>query len=575
MMSCSHTLRSSSEAIDNQCRVALLVLAVLVSLSSTAAFSHGSSPQHQDTTSVKGTVRNSIGEPVAGASVLLREKGHPEPIETKTNADGTFVFPALSAGTYIVSAEKSGLRNAGTNPLVLSPGEKKEINLVLETSEGASLASSGASQSSLSSAGAMEFKDEPNFTVAGVTDWINVGLHASDTTSRTSEALAQETRALKSSGSEENSAGLPEAGTASRETRESENRLRAALVEAPASFEANRQLGELYFLSKRYGEAIPLLESAYKLNPGNQANAINLALAYRASGDFTRAREQVGKMPTKADKAEGHRLLGDFDERLGDPLGAVREYEQAARLDPSERNYFEWGTELLLHNAALPAAEVFTKGSGAHPNSARMLAGLGAALYASGSYDEAARRLCDASDLRPADLAPYLFLGKMEKAAAVPLPCGEQRLARFVREQPGNPLANYYYALILWKRARGSGNSEGLHQAEALLEKAVTIDPKLGEAYLQLGILYSERGDFGQAIRAYKKAIEVSPHLGEAHYRLSVTYKRIGEEAKANQESQAYEQVEKTEATAIERQRRELRQFLIILKDQPTASSPR
>ncbi len=574
-MSCSHTLRSSSETINNRYRVALLVLAAaLVSLSSTAAFSQGSSPKQQDTTSVKGTVRNSAGEPVAGASVLLREKGHPGPIETKTNADGTFVFPALSAGTYIVSAEKSGSRNAGTNLLVLSPGEKKEINLVLETLDGARLASSGASQSSLSSTAAMEFKDEPNFTVAGVTDWTNVGLHASDTTSRTSDALAQETRALKSSGSEEDLAGLPEAGTTSRETRESENRLRAALVEAPGSFEANRQLGELYFLSKRYGEAIPLLEAANRLNPGNRANAINLALAYRASGDFARAREQVGKMPTNADKAEGHRLLGDLDERLGDPLGAVREYEQAARLDPSERNYFEWGTELLLHNTALPAAEVFTKGSGAHPNSARMLAGLGAALYASGSYDEAARRLCDASDLRPADPAPYLFLGKMEKVAAAPFPCGEQKLARFVLDQPGNALANYYYALTLWKRARGSGNSGGLQQAEALLEKAVTIDPELGEAYLQLGILYSERGDFGQAIRAYKKAIEVSPHLGEAHYRLSLTYKRIGEEAKAYQESQAYEQLKKTEAAAIERQRRALRQFLIILKDQPTVSPP-
>jgi len=48
----------------------------------------------------------------------------------------------------------------------------------------------------------------------------------------------------------------------------------------------------------------------------------------------------------------------------------------------------------------------------------RMLAGLGAALYASGSYDEAARRLCDVSDLTPADSGPIFFLGKMEKNSA-------------------------------------------------------------------------------------------------------------------------------------------------------------
>ena len=102
-------------------------------------------------------------------------------------------------------------------------------------------------------------------------------------------------------------------------------------------------------------------------------------------------------MLASGNHAELHRLLGDIAEQSGDPLRAVREYEAAARLDPSEQNYFEWGAELLLHRAILPAIEVFTKGSTAHPKSARMMAGLGAALYASGRYEEAASRLCAAS----------------------------------------------------------------------------------------------------------------------------------------------------------------------------------
>jgi len=66
-----------------------------------------------------------------------------------------------------------------------------------------------------------------------------------------------------------------------------------------------------------------------------------------------------------------------------------------------------------------------------------MLAGLGAALYAGGHSEEAAHRLCEAADLKPADPTPYLLLGKMEKAAPTLLPCGEQKLARFVRTIPG------------------------------------------------------------------------------------------------------------------------------------------
>jgi len=281
-------------------------------------------------------------------------------------------------------------------------------------------------------------------------------------------------------------------------------------------------------------------------------------------------------MLAKADTANGHRLMGELNERLGDPLEAVREYERAALMDPSEQNHFEWGTELLLHRADGPAVEVFTKGSHAHPDSARMLAGLGAALYAEGKREEAAGRLCEASDLKPADPAPYVFLGQMEKAATGVLACVEQKLARFAQEQPGNALANYYYGVTLWKRGRGSEkNAAGFQQAEALLEKTVNIDPKLGEAYLQLGILHSERGDFEQAIRDYKRAIEINPQLGEAHYRLGSAYKRIGEESKAEQEFRAYEKIEKAETAAIESRRRELRQFLIILQDQPAAPSPR
>jgi len=251
----------------------------------------------------------------------------------------------------------------------------------------------------------------------------------------------------------------------------------------------------------------------------------------------------------------------------------VREYEQAARLDPSEQNFFAWGTELLLHRAVKPAVEVFDKGTATHPKSARMLAGLGAALYAGGSYADAASRVCAASDLQPADPTPYLFLGKMEKAAPDPLPCVEQKLARFAHDQPAAALANYYYAVALWKESRNnekdSGHRSTLRQVEALLQKAIAADPKLTEAYLQLGAVYAVQGEFPQAISAYQKAIEVNPQSGEAHYRLALGYKRTGENEKSERELQLFKQADKTETAAIEQQRREIRQFLIILKDQP------
>src|SRR2546430_5421860 len=105
-------------------------------------------------------------------------------------------------------------------------------------------------------------------------------------------------------------------------------------------------------------------------------------------------------------------------------------------MDPREQNHFEWGTELLLHRADGPAVEVFTKGSHAHPDSARMLAGAGAALYAEGKREGAAGRGCEALGLKPADPAPYGFPGKMEKAATGGVAWVGQKAARLGQEPP-------------------------------------------------------------------------------------------------------------------------------------------
>jgi Flp pilus assembly protein TadD len=213
-------------------------------------------------------------------------------------------------------------------------------------------------------------------------------------------------------------------------------------------------------------------------------------------------------------------------------------------------------------------------GSKAHPDSSRLLAGLGVALYAAGSYAEAALRLCAASDLQPADPAPYLFLGEIEKSSPTLLPCSKERLARFLREQPENPQANYFYALSRWKTDRELQERTESRAVEKLLEKSVTLDPQLADGYVQLGIVRAERGDLDSAIEAYKKAIAVDPHLSDAHYRLGLAYKRAGQDAKARQEFATYQQTQKSEAADAEKQRQRLKQFSIIFKDrsEPTAA---
>jgi tetratricopeptide (TPR) repeat protein len=529
------------------------VASTLVSLMvvSSAIAQQSSSP---NSAAIEGTVRESAGAPAAGASVLLECPGA-APLQSTTNAEGRFSFNALPPGTCTLRA---AMAEKQSPPVSLSPGSagtRLQVSLTLDRAASASSAS-------------MDFADKPNFTVAAVTDWTAAGGHGSDAVLRTSEALNREALTLKP----ESGPGTP--SHAPGKMTETESALRAAVAGAPASFDANHKLGEFYLRAGRFRDAIPPLQAACAIDPANVDNGYDLALALKGNGDYSAARDQVQKLIARDDNANLHSLLGELHEKLNDPLAAVHEFERAVRQDPSEQNYFAWGSELLLHRAIWQAKDVFSAGVKAYPQSQRMLTALGAALFAGALYDEAAQRLCEASDLNPADPEPYLFMGKIEISSPNPLPCVERKLARFLQLRPADPLANYYYAMTLWKQKGSSGDAPALQHVQDLLTKAVTVDPGCSEAYLQLGVLEATRRDFNEAIAYYSKAIEANPQMSEAHYRLGVAYDRVGEKEKAQQEFQLHDQIEKRQAAAVEKQRREVKQFLVVVDGKSADTTP-
>src|ERR1700687_274877 len=425
---------------------------------------------------VQGYVRDSNGRPMANATVFLQfatgtESQAAQTQITHTDSEGAYRFAALLAGVYTLRAEMNGYREAIVDPVSLAQKETKRIDLTLESTKASTSQSAPPVKPATGkpSEQSPKYFDEPQFTVAGVTQATNSGGHGSDTVLRTTEALAKATVSLSK-------------------------------------------------------------ESSVGSNP--------------TTSDVTESslRDAVTRNPKDP---ELHHLLANVEEKLGNPLDAVREYQRAAELDPSEPHLFDWGSELLTHRALEPATEVFTKGGRLFPKSVRMLVALGVAWYARGSYDQAAQCLVNASDLTPDNPTPYIFLGRMQTVEGTPSEGSVERLRRFAELQPDNALANYYYAVSLWKQPASAvdpgrdndRDTERSARVESLLQHAVHLDPKLGAAYLQLGILYSQRKDFSRAISAYEKAIEVSPEevnpeldetLEVSHYRLAQAYLRTG-----------------------------------------------
>ena len=350
-----------------------------------------------------------------------------------------------------------------------------------------------------------------------------------------------------------------------------QEQLKKAVALEPRSYDANHNLGELFVRMGKLSDAVKFLRQAQHINPASYDNGYDLALAYLYIGQPAQARQLVQTLVRTKNNAELHNLLGQIEEKDGNYLPAVNEFEIAAHMDPSESNLFDWASELLLHQTLEPAIEVFRQAAHRYPNSPRVAIGLGIALYSRGFYDEAVKSLLRAADLSPSDPRSYLFLSKAYDSSPSQAEDVIQKFRRFSELQPSDARASYYYAMSLWKGKRAQDPDLDLHQIESLLKTAVALDPKLAAAHLQLGNLYSDQAQYAEAVPEYQKALENNPDLADAHYRLGQAYVHTGEKDKAQAQFQVYQQQRTQHLADLDKQRAEVRQFVYSEKNEAPA----
>ena len=349
-----------------------------------------------------------------------------------------------------------------------------------------------------------------------------------------------------------------------------EAQFRKALELEPRNYDANHNLGELYIQSRRIADAVPLLEKAQEVRPSYD-NGYDLALAYFQTGKLGQATQLVKNLEQTKNTGELHNLLAQIDEKSGDFVSAVNEYEAAAHMDPSESNLFDWGSELLVHRTYEPAIQVFETASQRYPNSPRLLIGLGMAYYLRGKYDEAVKALLAAADTNPNDPRCYLFLSQAYDSSPNQADEVIQRFRRFSELQPRNARAQYYYAMSLWKGKRAEDPGFDLKQIESLLQKSIALDPTLPEAHVQLGNLYADQHEYAKSMPEYERALELNPNLPDAHYRLGQDYVHTGQKDRAQSEFDIYQRQRAAHMAELDKQKDEVRQFVYSAKGEPSA----
>jgi hypothetical protein len=109
----------------------VLVVMILLALTSGAHLALG----QEVTASITGTVTDSSGAPVAGASVVARDVARDVSYPTETNADGAYYLTRLQIGRYEIKIEAKGFRTAAHPEfeLVLNQVARVDVQLQVGT----------------------------------------------------------------------------------------------------------------------------------------------------------------------------------------------------------------------------------------------------------------------------------------------------------------------------------------------------------------------------------------------------------------------------------------------------------
>jgi tetratricopeptide (TPR) repeat protein len=120
----------------------------------------------------------------------------------------------------------------------------------------------------------------------------------------------------------------------------------------------------------------------------------------------------------------------------------------------------------------------------------------------------------------PEDGTVYYELGNLYSEQLLALDAMES-YERALSIDPGLNKARVNLAMLL-------AESDEVDSAKVLLEEAIRIDPNDAKAYNNLGMVYYTDMDVNTAVKYFRKALEIDPTSVEAHYNLGLAFAERG-----------------------------------------------
>ena len=333
----------------------------------------------------------------------------------------------------------------------------------------------------------------------------------------------------------------------------------ASLLE-PRNGATQSNLGQALMLTRQPAKAVTAFRVAVEAQPKDWDLRYNLALALYESGDAQQAGTVLTKIPDEAMTDQTHLLAGDVNEKLGNFKAAVLHYQAAAQRNPSDTNLYTLTLEFLRHWTWDEAIQIAEYGAKRYPASTHFKAAEGIALYGNNKYPEAVVVFASLLAKDPENALNADLLGRSCSLVAEGASADCSGLEEFAQRHPENARAAMYAATSILHRPTAEQDTA---KAEKLLQQALAEDPKLTEAYYQLGVLEQQRSHWKESAVVLEKAVELRPSYPEAHYRLSRAYSHLGMRDDAQKQMALQQQYAQQEKDHLNARMQEVVTFLL------------
>jgi tetratricopeptide (TPR) repeat protein len=345
-------------------------------------------------------------------------------------------------------------------------------------------------------------------------------------------------------------------------------KLRAETLPPQQAVDIRLHLAEILSRANLFSEAAVDFAAASELAPDRGDLLYDLALANFHAGRTEDALASAERAKSLEDSGSIESLIGDIQEKRGNPLAAIHSYQAAVNLEPSEeRHHLALGLELLRHQTFDAALVVFKQACTLFPQSLRVKILLGLAYYFVDRSADASQTLMEAARMDPQDETVARYLGEITlQDTSTPEPAAIAQVCSFADEHPQNKTADAFCGGILLKVARDSGDISRRPEILRRLQHAARIAPKEPMARCQLGKTFEWAELWSQARPEAEACVRLDPGSPDGHYQLSRVYRRLGLTALANQQTSLQQAAALRQSEESVRRTETVTRFLVLLE---------